>query len=81
MTVSWTPQLSVAIDRIARQLARDFEGTFSKETIARYTEEAAEALSSEARIPDYIPVFVESLARGRLRALAKSRTPRLPEPG
>ena len=73
MTAPWSPELSMAIDRIVRELARDFEGMFSKETIARYAEESAAALSSEARVQDYIPAFVEALARERLRALAQSQ--------
>lgn len=46
MTALCSPELSVALDCIVRELARDFEGMFSKKTIARYAEESATALAS-----------------------------------
>jgi protein-tyrosine-phosphatase len=56
---------------VSRQLAGEFAGVFSRETIARYVGESAELLSRDATVHLFIPAFVEGLARERLRALAQ----------
>jgi protein-tyrosine-phosphatase len=71
MSTSVGPELQVQLDRVTRQLAAGFTGLFSQETIARYVEESAELLSRGATVHRFIPIFVEGLARERLRALAQ----------
>jgi protein-tyrosine-phosphatase len=58
------------LDRVARALATEFAGVFSRETIARYADESARALAVGATVQRFIPAFVEGRARERLRALA-----------
>jgi protein-tyrosine-phosphatase len=55
---------------VIEQLAEEFRGIFSLETIERYVDESIERLSG-ARVVDYIPLFVNRFARDRLRALAQ----------
>jgi arsenate reductase (thioredoxin) len=73
MSVSAGPELRVEVERIAQRLATEFAGLFSRETIARYAQESAEALSRGAKVHRFIPAFVEGLARERLRALAQGQ--------
>jgi arsenate reductase (thioredoxin) len=58
------------VDQAADALAREFEGTFSKETIARYIAESVDLLGG-ARINVFVPVLAHRFARERLRALAQ----------
>jgi protein-tyrosine-phosphatase len=55
----------------ARRLHQEFAGTFAAETIDRYIEESALQLE-QARVKDFIPMFVRRFARDRLRALAQA---------
>jgi arsenate reductase len=52
-------------------LAKEFDGIFSVETIERYLAESLDQLSG-ARVQAFVPVFVRRFARDRLRALAQS---------
>ena len=52
------------------QLADEFRGVFSIETIERYVDESIDRLSG-ARVVDFIPLFVNRFARDRLHALAQ----------
>jgi arsenate reductase len=54
------------------QLAEEFRGTFSLQTIERYVDESIDRLSG-ARVVDFIPLFVHRFARERLRALAQAQ--------
>jgi protein-tyrosine-phosphatase/DNA-binding transcriptional ArsR family regulator len=54
------------------QLAAEFRGIFSLETIERYVDESIEWLSG-ARVVDFIPLLVHRFARDRLRALAQAQ--------
>lgn len=56
----------------AEDLAREFEGVFSPETVERFVDEAAEQLSGHARFEDYLPVLVHRFAHERLRALGQA---------
>jgi arsenate reductase (thioredoxin) len=58
------------IEQAARELAKEFAGTFSQETIDRYLRESTE-LFGGARISVYVPVLAHRFARERLRALAQ----------
>jgi arsenate reductase (thioredoxin) len=55
---------------VIEQLAEEFRGIFSLETIERYVDKSIDRLSG-ARVVDYIPLFVNQFARDRLRALAQ----------
>lgn len=52
-------------------LAEEFEGVYGPETIDQYVRASFEQLQ-DARIMDYIPVFVLRFTRERLRAMAQS---------
>jgi arsenate reductase len=60
---------SSAIDR----LAREFEGTFSPETVARVYHDSYARLEENARVSMYLDLFAERFARDRLRAVARSK--------
>jgi arsenate reductase len=59
------------IDQAAARLADEFEGVFSKETIAGYIAESQDLLG-EARINVFVPVLAHRFARERLKALAQA---------
>jgi arsenate reductase (thioredoxin) len=59
------------IDQAAEWLAKEFEGIFSQETIARYMAESTDLLG-EARINIFVPVLAHRFCRERLRALAQA---------
>jgi arsenate reductase (thioredoxin) len=59
---------------IAKQvddLAVEFEGIFSRETVDRYVQESLDGLAT-ARFTDFIPVLVYRYSRERLRALGQA---------
>jgi arsenate reductase len=51
-------------------LRDEFRGIFSHETIQRFVDEATASLA-DARVKDFVPLFVNRFARERLRALAQ----------
>jgi protein-tyrosine-phosphatase/DNA-binding transcriptional ArsR family regulator len=55
---------------VIEQLADEFRGVFSLETIERYVDESIDRLSG-ARVVDFIPLFVNRFARDRLHAIAQ----------
>jgi arsenate reductase (thioredoxin) len=59
------------IDQAAARLADEFDGIFSRETIARYMGESQDLLG-EARINVFVPVLAHRFARERLKALAQA---------
>jgi hypothetical protein len=58
------------------RLADEFQGHVSVEIVAEQVQESLVSLE-DARIKDFIPIFVERIARERLRALVRSK-PRTP---
>jgi arsenate reductase (thioredoxin) len=58
------------IRRGIERLRDDFRGIFSHETIQRFVDEAIGSLA-DARVKDFVPLFVNRFARERLRALAQ----------
>jgi arsenate reductase (thioredoxin) len=56
---------------IAARLRREFEGTFSVETIERYLTESLGYLDN-ARIKGYVPLLAERFARERLKAFGQA---------
>jgi arsenate reductase (thioredoxin) len=59
------------LERGIDSLMDEFSGVFSRETIQRYVDESLDGLS-EARLKDFVPLFVHRFARERLRALAQA---------
>jgi protein-tyrosine-phosphatase len=59
------------VERAAEALQREFAGTFSQETIARYVAESVDLLGG-ARINVFVPVLAHRFARERLRALGQA---------
>jgi protein-tyrosine-phosphatase len=60
-----------ALETVARELARRFEGIFSLETVAQYLDDAYDALAKSARTTTYLAVLAERFAREQLTALAQ----------
>jgi arsenate reductase (thioredoxin) len=58
------------LDRIARDLAVQFAGTFSAETVAAYVRESYALLAERAHITRYLPSLTNRFAADRLRSLA-----------
>jgi hypothetical protein len=72
MVLKSSPDLRTEVHRIARALSAEFKGVVSPETIARYAEEAAEALSRGARVTQFLPVLIERVTREWLRAQTRA---------
>lgn len=68
------------IRQSAVRLARDFDGTFSSETIERYLLDSQAKLDSRATITNWLPVLTERFARDRLRALERLEVGTLDQP-
>ena len=76
MQVSYRrPDLSIdqqlALTTAASNLAREFDGTFSVETIDRFLHSSYDEFADRAVVTNYLPLLAERFARQRLRALAK----------
>ena len=59
------------VDRATDDLCHEFEGVFSRETVARFISESIVALGG-ARFADFVPLLAHRFARERLRALGQS---------
>ncbi len=59
------------VEQAAEALKREFEGVFSRETIARYIAESTDLLG-DAKINVFVPVLVHRFARERLKALGQA---------
>jgi arsenate reductase (thioredoxin) len=59
------------VNKAADALAREFEGVFSQETIARYIAESTDLLG-DAEINVFVPVLAHRFARERLKAFAQA---------
>jgi arsenate reductase (thioredoxin) len=57
--------------RSIAELAEEFRGIFSLETIERFVDESIDRMSG-SRVVDFIPLFVHRFARERLRAFAQA---------
>jgi protein-tyrosine-phosphatase len=66
------PVTRVHVERAAEALQREFEGVFSRETIARYIAESSDLLGGEAKVNVFVPVLVHRFARERLKALGQA---------
>jgi protein-tyrosine-phosphatase len=67
------PVTRLHVERAAEALQREFEGTFSRETIARYMAESVELLGG-ARINVFVPVLAHRFARERLKAFGQAES-------
>jgi arsenate reductase len=65
------PLTRQAFARSIADLAAEFRGIFSLETVERYVDESIDRMSG-ARVVDFIPLFVHRFSRQRLRALAQA---------
>ncbi len=70
MTQALDPVTQHHVEQAARELAKEFAGTFSQETIDRYLRESTD-LFGGARVAMFVPVLAHRFARERLRALAQ----------
>jgi protein-tyrosine-phosphatase len=68
------------IRQSAGRLAREFDGTFSTESIERYILDSQAKLESRARLSTWLPVLIERFTRDRLRALARLEVGTLDKP-
>ncbi|MFG2041607.1 arsenate reductase ArsC [Dactylosporangium sp. NPDC048998] len=69
------PDLSVdqqlALRTSAQRLAREFDGTYSSETIERFLHTSYDQFASLSSVPNFLPLLAERFARQRLHALAR----------
>ncbi len=70
MTQALDPVTEHHIAEAAKELGKEFAGTFSQETIDRYLHESTD-LFGGARVAMFVPVLAHRFARERLRALAQ----------
>ena len=61
-----------ALDGVASDLALDWVGTFSYETVARLVNESYDELADRSSANPFLIVFAERFARERLEALAQA---------
>jgi arsenate reductase len=72
MATELTPATRQHLRRQVDDLAHEFEGVFSRETVERLVDESLEQLAGRARFEDFIPVLVHRFARERLRAFGQA---------
>jgi arsenate reductase (thioredoxin) len=65
------PVTRLHVERAAEALQREFEGIFSRETVARLMAESVDLLGG-ARINVFVPVLAHRFARERLRAFGQA---------
>jgi arsenate reductase (thioredoxin) len=61
------------VERAAESLQQEFEGVFSKETVARFIAESVDLLGG-ARVNDFVPVLAHRFARERLKAFGQAES-------
>jgi protein-tyrosine-phosphatase len=64
-------ETQLALKTAAKNLAKEFSGTFGVETIELFLVSSYDQFAANARIPNYLPLMAERFARQRLKALAK----------
>ena len=65
------PDVRYALNSAAKNLAEEFTGTFSVQTIEQFLATSYDQFASGARITSFLPLMAERFARQRLQALAK----------
>lgn len=68
---------SEALARVAAELAAQYKGTFSQETVERYVLESHAALQRTAKIHRYLVQLTEKFVKDRLLALAQAQNSEL----
>ena len=76
MTSIWHNQTltldqQLALKNAAVDLAREFDGTFGRETIERFLHTSYDEFAERAIVLNFLPLLAEKFARQRLHALAK----------
>ena len=76
MTSIWhnktlTLDQQLALKTAAGHLARQFDGTFGRETIERFLHSSYDEFAERAVVLNFLPLLAEKFARQRLHALAK----------
>ena len=61
----------LALKTAAGHLARQFDGTFGRETIERFLHSSYDEFAERAVVLNFLPLLAEKFARQRLQALAK----------
>ena len=73
MPTELTPLLRYCLETTAAQLADEFHGVFSPETVTRYVEASYEEIGDRPTVgPNFLPVIIERFAREQLWAIAQS---------
>jgi hypothetical protein len=66
------PVTRVHVERAAEALQKEFAGTFSRQTIARYIAESVDLLG-KSKAQDFVAVLAHRFARERLKALGQPK--------
>jgi arsenate reductase (thioredoxin) len=61
----------LALRTAAVRLAREFDGTYSTETIERFLHTSYDQFATRSTVPNFLPLLAERFARQRLQALAR----------
>jgi arsenate reductase len=73
MPIELTPLLRYCLDTTAAELADEFQGVFSRETVTRYVETSYEQIGDRPTVgPNFMPVIIERFARDQLWAVAQA---------
>ena len=73
MPTELTPLLRCCLDATAVQLADEFHGVFSPETVKHYVEVSYQKIGDRPTVgPNFLPVIIERFAREQLWAIAQS---------
>jgi arsenate reductase (thioredoxin) len=68
---SLSPDQCLALKTAAKNLSKDFAGTFGTETIELFLQTSWDQFADRARFTNFLPLMAERFARQRLTALAK----------
>jgi arsenate reductase len=66
-----SPEANLALETAVRNLRKEFEGTFSVETIEQFLATSYDQFAERATITNFLPLMAERFARQRLHALAR----------
>jgi arsenate reductase (thioredoxin) len=69
--VDLDPVTQTHVDRLVAELAEEFKGVFSPETVRRFADESLERLTPSARFNDFLPLLAHRFARERLQAFGQ----------
>jgi arsenate reductase (thioredoxin) len=73
MQIDQSPLMRQCLKATVAELAEEFRGVFSRETVARYVESAYEDIGDRPTVgPNFLPVIIARFAREQLWAAAQS---------